>query len=197
MDYKDKITKYLEKGNGMITSQYCREEEIPSVYLTRLVDENVLTRVDRGIYISENGDYDELYFFQYKYKKTIFSYESALYLHGLTDKIPQVIEVSVTSSYKFNDIPHNVEVHYVKNEIAEIGITNVKTIFGNEVRAYNIERIICDCIQNKNKVDPEIYVKTIRDYAYSRTNNINRLFVYAEKMGISEKVRNTMEIIYE
>ncbi len=197
MEYIEKILDYLEQNNGIITSQYCREENIPTVYLTRLVKKNVLTRVDRGIYISKDGDYDVYYFFQHKFKKAIFSYETALYLQGLTDKIPHVIEVSVPYSYKFNNVPNNLEVYYVKKEIAEMGTTKAITNFGNQVKAYNIERVVCDFIQNKSDVDPEIYVKTIRDYAVSKNADINKLFMYAERMGITEKVRNTMEIIYK
>lgn len=197
MDHKDKILNYLKDNNGVITTQYCREEGIPSVYLTRLVEENILTRVDRGIYISKQGNYDEYYFFQHKFKKTVFSYETALYLQGLTDKIPQLMEASVPYSYKINNPPNNVKIYYVKSDISNMGAIEVKTIYQNMVRVYNIERIICDFIQNKSSVDPEIYTKTIREYASSKNPDINKLFVYAKKMRIIDKVRNTMEVIYE
>lgn len=197
MTYKEKILKYLKNNNGIITSEQCRQEGIPTVYLTRLVDEDILIRIDRGIYISKDGDYDEHYFFQYKYKRVIYSYETALYLQRLTDKIPQTMEVSIPYSYKINHVPNNVKLYYVKNEIADLGVIEVDTIYQNKVRAYNIERIICDFIQNKNKVDPEIYSKTIRQYASSKDSEINKLFMYAHKMGIIEKVRDTMEVVYE
>ena len=195
MNYKDKILKYLKKNNGIITTQYCREEGIPTIYLTRLVEENILTRIDRGIYISKDGDYDEYYFFQYKFKRTVFSYETALYLQGLTDKIPQIMEVSIPYSYKINEVPNNVKLYYVKNEIADMGAIEVKTIYQNTVKAYDIERIICDFIQNKSSIDSESYIKTIREYASSKKSDINKLFIYAYKMGIAEKVRTTMEVI--
>ena len=197
MNFKDKILYHLKNNNGIITTQDCREEGIPRIYLTRLVEENILTRIDRGIYISKDGDCDEHYFFQYKYKRTVFSYETALYLQGLTDKIPQVMEVSVPYSYKINNVPKNVKLYYVKNEIADMGAIEVKTIYQNKVRAYNIERIICDFIQNKSNIDPETYAKTIREYASSKYSDINKLFLYAQEMGITEKVRTTMEVIYE
>ena len=197
MNYKDKIINYLKNNNGIITTQYCRDEGIPTVYLTRLVAENMLVRIDRGIYISPDGDYDQYYFLQYKFKRAMFSYETALYLQGLTDKIPHVMDISVPYSYKINNVPDNVEVYYVKNEVADMGAIEVRTIYQNKVMAYNIERIICDFIQNKGNIDPEIYTKTIREYASSKSSDINRLFVYAQKMGIAEKVRTTMEVVYE
>ena len=58
------------------------------MYLSRLLKDGKLLRVKKGIYITKDGDYDEYYFFQHQYKKAIFSYETALYLLGQTDKIP-------------------------------------------------------------------------------------------------------------
>jgi|SRR5690554_34516 len=197
MDYRKKIIKHLKDNNGIITTQYCKEEGIPRIYLTRLLRENVLTRIDRGIYSSNVNNHDDYFFFQLRYKKVVFSYETALYLHGLTDKIPQIVEVSVPYSYKINDVPNNVRVYYVKNEISQMGVCNVKTSFGNEVRAYNMERIVCDFIQNRNDVDPEIFIKTIRIFATSKKYDLETLYDYARRMRIIEKVRNTLEIIYE
>ena len=81
--------------------------------------------MDRGIYISKQGDYDEYYFFQHKFKKTVFSYVTALYLQGLTDKIPQLIEASVPYSYKINNLPNNVKLYYVKSDISDMGAIEV------------------------------------------------------------------------
>ena len=77
-----------------------------------------------------------------------------------------------------------------------MGKIEVETVYGNKVRAYNMERTICDLIQNKSKVDPELYVTTIRNYAFSKNSDINKLYKYSQKMRITEKVRDTMEILY-
>lgn len=41
-------------------------------------------------------------------------------MQGLTDKIPQAIDVSVPYSYKINNVPENIKLYYVKKEIAEL-----------------------------------------------------------------------------
>jgi predicted transcriptional regulator of viral defense system len=197
MDYREKIINYLKVSNGIISTQNCKEEGIPRIYLTRLMREKVLTKIDRGVYSSSVSDYDSYYFFQLRYKKVVFSYETALYLHEQTDKIPQIMEVSVPYSYKINNVPNNVKVYYVKNELAKLGICNVVTSFGNEVRVYNMERIVCDFIANKKDIDPEIYIKTIKSFAASKKNDVNKLYDYAQKMQIVDKVRNTFELVYE
>jgi len=53
MDYYNKIMKLANENNGIITSQMLKDREIPSIYLTRMVKEGKLQKVDRGIYSTE------------------------------------------------------------------------------------------------------------------------------------------------
>lgn len=197
MDYKNQIKEYLETSGGMITAEYCREKNIPTVYLTRFVRQGILRKAANGIYLTEEGDFDEFYFFQYQYKKTIFSYETALYLMGVTDKIPQLIDVTVGYSYKFNEVTSKLKVHYVKKEILNIGVREVKTMFSNTVRAYSYERTLCDFISHREKMDSEVYVKILRSYSSYREKDIHHLYDIAGKMNIVDEVREIMEIVYE
>lgn len=195
MDYKQEIKDYLEKSGGIITSSYCRVNKIPTIYLSRLVKEGLLFRVTRGIYITTRANYDEFYFFQYNYKKAIFSYETALFLLGATDKIPHNIDVTVYNSYKFNKKPNNISVHYVDEYIYEIGIEEVQTMYGNLVKIYSYERTLCDFIANKENMDIEVYVKIIRFYSSYKNKDINKLYKIAAKMNIINEVRNVMETV--
>jgi hypothetical protein len=195
MDYEKQIEKHLKDSGGIITSLYCRENGIPTVYLSRLIAKGVLHRVDTGIYSTKNGDYDEFYFFQYKYSGSVFSYETALYLIGVTDKIIQVKDVTVSSKYKFNKPPVGVHVHYVKKEWLDLGVIVVKTMYGNFVRAYSYERTICDFILHKENMDPESYVKMLRGFSSYKNKNVHMLYEIAAKMGIASEVRDIIEVL--
>ncbi len=50
MNYKDKIKKYLENSGWIITCKYCRENNVPIVYLSRLSKGVELLKVKSGIY---------------------------------------------------------------------------------------------------------------------------------------------------
>lgn len=197
MYYENQIKEYLDNSGGIITSQYCRENEIPTIYLSRLSRDGKLMKVKNGIYITEDGDYDELFFLQYQYTKAIFSYETALFLLGQTDKIPWTLDVTVYNGYKFNEKPDGVNVNYVKKSIYDLGIIEKNTMFGNIVKTYSYERILCDFISNKEKMDIEVYVKIIRSYSDYKDKDIHSLQEISEKMGIENKVREIMEVVYE
>lgn len=197
MNYRKQIEIHLKKSGGIITSAYCRENNIPTVYLSRLAKEGKLFRVQKGIYITKDGDYDEYYFFQYQYRKAIFSYETALFLLGVTDKIPWRIDVTVYNGYKFNEKQDTLNINYVKKSIYNLGIIQKKTMFGNTVNVYSYERILCDFISNKEKMDVEVYVKLIRSYSKYKDKDIHSLYEIARKMGIEDKVKEVMEVVYE
>lgn len=197
MNYRKQIEIHLKESGGIITSAYCRENNIPTVYLSRLTKEGKLSRVQKGIYIIEDGDFDEYYFFQYQYGKAIFSYETALFLLGVTDKIPWRIDVTVYNGYKFNEKQDTLNINYVKKSIYNLGIIQKKTMFGNIVNVYSYERILCDFISNKEKMDTEVYVKLIRSYSKYKDKDIHSLYEIARKMGIEDKVREVMEVVYE
>lgn len=194
MDYKKRINEYLHESGGIITSKDCRVCEIPSVYLTRMERNNELTKVDRGIYIDSSGDYDELFFLQYKYKKIIYSYETALFLMDISDKFAGKIEVSVPYSYKVNN-PKNMNINYVSDELHNIGVVETKTSYGNKVKIYGFERTLCDFVKNEKNMDREVYIKMLKAYGKYKDKDLNKLYIISKKMGIADKVRNIVELL--
>lgn len=197
MGYREYIEQYLEKSGGIITASYCRSNKIPTVYLSRLVQEGTLQRVTEGLYVSEEGMYDDYFTFQYRFRQAIFSYETALHLLGVTDIIPQEMNVTVYNSYKFNRTPDRVTPHYVHKEIHELGVVEARTMFNNPVRVYSFERTLCDFIAHEDSMDREVYVKILRSYPTYAQRDISTLYEIATRMGINRKVKALMEVVYE
>lgn len=193
---QQKIENHLVQNGGLVSAAWCKENNIPTVYLTRMARKGILYQVEKGLYVSNDAtNYDEMYFFQYRYKKPVFSYESALSLFEMTDKIIGVFDVTVPQGYKFNQPQENAVVHYASKAVFNLGVVEKKTPFGNIVRAYSLERTVCDFIKDKEKCDTEVYVKFLQSYAKSQNKDMNTLYLYARAMNITEKVRSVMEIL--
>lgn len=197
MEYEQIIRKKMNQTGGMITANEIKEANIPTVYLTRMMEKGEIIRAERGIYLDSDGDYDEYYFFQKRYKIAIFSYLSALYLHRLTEVIPQEMEVSVYKGYNAHRMSGNVRVHYINKAIHNLGVTECNTQFGNKVKVYNLERTICDLIKNNQQIDPELFAKSLNAYIRSENKDLNRLYEYSKIMKIQEKVKGIMVILNE
>jgi predicted transcriptional regulator of viral defense system len=197
MDYAKQIKENMKKTGGVITSKEVRDSNIPTIYLTRMAEAGEIIRADRGIYILPDGDYDEYYFFHKRYKVAIFSYVSALHLHQFTDIIPEEIEITVYKGYNPHRISGIVKVRYVTKAIYNLGVTECKTVFGNTVKVYDLERTICDFVKNRNEIETELFSKTINKYVRDKNKDLNKLYEYSKKMKIYEKVKEILEIVYE
>ena len=151
----------------------------------------------RGIYLTKDGDYDEFYFFQLRYPKAIYSYNTALYFIDRTDKLPHTIDITVYNGYKFNEKMKNVDVHYVDKRIYDIGIVEVETAYGNKVKAYSLERVLCDFLVHKNEIDSEDYLKLVQSYIYDKNKDVSSFYNLIIKMGVAEKIMDVVQIMCE
>ena len=86
MTKKEKIENFIEKYNGyLITSLVC-SEDISKTYNEKYIKEHGMDIVTRAVYIADDVWPDELFILQQGNAAFIVSGESALYLHGLTDR---------------------------------------------------------------------------------------------------------------
>lgn len=196
-NYKNQIKEYAKTSGGIVTSKYCREHNIPTIYLNRLVEEGFLFNAKRGIYLTKDGDYDEFYFFQLRYPKAIYSYNTALYFIDRTDKLSHTIDITVYNGYKFNEKMKNVDVHYVDKRIYDIGIVEVETAYGNKVKAYSLERVLCDFLVHKNEIDSEDYLKLVQSYIYDKSKVVSSFYDLIIKMGVANKIMDVVQIMCE
>lgn len=194
MEYESKILKLFK--NGYLTTKDVTDNNIPRTYLTKLIKENKIERVSRGVYIKKNELVDEFVVLQSKSKYAIYSNTTALYVHGFSNRIPIRYDITVKSGYKGSlQKEDNVNLFYTKRELLELGVIDYKLDSGNIIRVYDLDKTICDIIKNKKKIDAEIFNKAIRGYFYSKKKNALKLYEYAKKMNIYNKVMDTFELL--
>lgn len=193
----DTIKQIININNGMLSTRMIEPLNISRQYLSIMEKNNDIEKVSRGIYLLPSAFEDSYFLFQQKYKKAIFSHMNALYFYGMTEEFPYNYTVTVPQNYHVDIVNEKCNVFYVSDDIYEIGIVEVETPNGNKVRAYDKERCICDIIRSKGRMDPEQVKKSIKQYIQSRDKNIVKLSDYAKKMGISEKVMETVGVYYE
>ena len=193
MEYENKILKLFK--NGYLTTKDVNDNNIPRFYLTKLIKDDKIERVSRGVYIKKNELIDEFVILQSKSKNAIYSNTTALYLHGFSNRIPIKYDITINNGYNGSlQKEYNVNLFYTKRELLELGVINYKLDSGNIIRVYDLDKTICDIIKNKKKIDAEIFNKAIREYFYSKKKNTLKLYEYAKKMNIYNKVRDTFEV---
>ncbi len=196
MNNYDKILDYTKKNNGYITAKEAESLEINSTFLSNLVNEKKLERVGVGIYKLPEYPIDNFYILSKSSKNMCYSHATSLYLHNMSDRIPLVYDITVPYNYSGNLLDNeNVSLRYVKDDIFELGMTDIKTINNLTVKCYDLERTLCDIIKDKNRMDKEIYSRGLKEYARNKNKDIFKLVKYAKKLDIEDEVVHLMEVL--
>ena len=190
-----KILKIMKNNNEIITPAQLEEKGISRVYLSNMEKEGIIERIERGIYVTKDFKYDEYYLFQLKYPKAIFSYNTALYFYEMTERTPIKMDVTVYREYNPHRFKDFVNVYKVNKEFFDLGVVEKKSPQGMKVKTYNLERTVCDIIKDKDSIDIEIRNKAIKKCIKNKEFNASKMFEYAKKMNIYDKVKNYMEAI--
>ena len=193
----DVIKQIMMTNNGMISTRMIEPLNISRQYLSIMENNNDIEKISRGVYLLPSAFEDSYFSFQQKYRKVIFSHMNALYFYGLTEEFPYNYTVTVPQRYHVDMVNEKCNVFYVSDDIYGIGIVEVQTPNGNNVRAYDKERCICDIVRSKSRMDIEQVKKSIKLYIKSSDKDMTKLSDYAKKMGISEKVMEMVGTYYE
>lgn len=198
MDNIWKVIQIIAKNNnGFIKTSDIESSGISRPMLGKYTDAGKLIQVRKGLYILADDIADEFALLQVQSSKLVFSYGTALYLWGLSDRTPHEFHITVPSStntIKLRKNNPNLKCHYVQREYYEIGITETRSPQGSMVRLYDKERCICDLILSKEQVDMQVYSSAIKEYFKSKPNH-RRLLKYGKIFGIEEKIRTYMEVL--
>ncbi len=196
MNNRKKLEKLIKQHHGTILSADLDKYEIPRTYLSVLVAEGKLERVDRGIYVSSDSVEDAMFAMQSKYSKLIYSHETALYLHGLSDRTPFEYSATVPSGYKVvENVSERFKVYYIKKDLYAMGVTDTNTLFGNVIKVYNLERTICDIVRSRNRIDIQILNEALKRFVKIKSADYSLLMEYAKKLNVETVIKNYLEVL--
>ncbi|MDO4478781.1 MAG: abortive phage infection protein [Lachnospiraceae bacterium] len=155
-----------------------------------------MEKVAHGIYALDDVWPDELFVLQERNKNIIYSGETALYLHGLTDREYSQLCFTVPTGYNATHIKkENKQVRYANAETLELGTCEVPSSSGNMVKAYDRERCICDLIKDRKKYEIQTFQTAIKEYMALRDKNLTRLIDYAIRLGVRDEVMKYVEVM--
>ncbi len=192
----ERIRKIIKDQNGLLLTADLKKYGIPRTYLSNLVKKGEIQRVSRGIYTSPDYLIDEMATTQARYKKAIFSHESALYLLDLTDRTPLFFSMTVPAGYNAASLKANgIKVYFVKRSLYQLGLVTAKSPHGNDIRSFNLERTICDVLRNRNQIDSHFINESLKRYVKRDDKNIHALYAYAKKFRVQKFVREYIEVL--
>ena len=196
MDYMTELTAIAKTHGGIIETKIAAQRGISKAMLYQLWIVDKIHRIVKGQYILPDDMQDELLAISNRSERIIFSHETALYLHGISDRTPFEHTVTAPSGcIPSAAIKSECKVYYIKPELFELGKTTLRTPAGNDVPAYDLERTICDVIRSRNKLGTETFLAALKMYAASPKKNLNQLNTYAKQMRVEKVLRQYLEVL--
>ena len=196
MDYITELTAIASEHGGIIEAKIAAQRGISKAMLYKLCKEDKIHRIVKGQYILPDDMQDELLSISKRSDKIIFSHETALFLHGISDRTPFEHTITAPSGcIPSTSIKSECKVYYIKPELFDLGRTMLQTPAGNNVQAYDLERTICDVIRSRNKVGTETFLAALKMYAASPKKNLNKLNTYAKQLRVEKVLRQYLEVL--
>lgn len=194
MDYKNKILEYMKNNSDMITTKEANQQGFPRIALSRLVNENLIEKVKSGLYVVKDSWGDEYFSLIYR-NDAIYSHLTALYFNDLCERVPLEYDITVKRNY-YGDLTNNnrVKLYYVNEDIFNLGLVEIKSPQGKIIRCYDVERCLCDLIKCKDKIYLEYLKYAFNEYYKIQKNDTKKLYEYAKKLNIYDKVKEFMDI---
>jgi predicted transcriptional regulator of viral defense system len=196
VNHKKRIEELIKKNHGTVLSSDLNEYDIPRAYLQSMVKEGSIERIERGIYVATNSFEDEMYAMQRKYTKLIYSHETSLFIHGLSDRTPFEYSASVPSGYKVvNNVSEKFKIYYIKKNLHQLGVEVCKSPFGNQISVYNVERTICDILRSRSRIDVQILNDAMKRFVKLKSTDYSLLMNYAKQLNIESIVKDYLEVL--
>ena len=184
------------QNKGIVTAAMVKENNLSPGALKYLCDNGKLEKTTRGVYMLPTAWDDEFINLQARFKKGVFSHETSLFLHGLTDRTPIKFHMTFPTSYNLTRVKaFNVQCHQNKLEIYSTGIVDTTTPNGNLIKAYSPEKTLCDILVKKSSTDIQLISTAFKMYKDSKEKNIPLLSEYAKMLKVERKVRTYLEVL--
>ena len=191
------LEEYIQE-NLIITNKEAEELGYSRHNLSELTKGGQLERLRPGLYQLKGKVIDDFILISSNSNRIIFSHQTALYLHDLSDRTPNVFHISVPQGHNASHIKkryEDLQVHYVKKDLNGIGKIEIKSPQGNFIPVYDIDRTICDIIIGREKIDKQIFTEALKRYFKSTNKDLRRLIKYSRLFKIEDEIRKYMEVL--
>lgn len=196
MGATEKIINIATNNNGVVTTSMVVAAGFSRGNIKYLVEKGMLEKSARGVYILPEVWDDEIFNLQSRFRRGIYSHETALFLWDLTDRTPNRYHMTFPANYNLTKPKEeNVQCVQCKDTLYDLGIVEVITPGGNTVRAYSVERTLCDVLRPHSRVDIQVVAEAFKRYATDTEKNIPILSEYAKRLKVEKKLRAYLEVL--
>jgi len=193
---EDIVLSLLENNKGYLTAKTARENGVRNYTLQRMAAKGLIERAAHGLYVGPDILPDPFFVAQYRCPRGVFSHETALFLHDLSDRVPLQLMMTIPAGWNSKLlVSDDLMFFYTIPKYANLGVTNIETVSGLDVKAYDTGRTLCDCLKSVNKLDKDLVLTALKRYMKMPHVDKAKLLEYAAIFKIRDIVLRYMEVL--
>lgn len=198
-DIKDNIEKLFIQNRGYARTGELIKKGIHSSYIYELESEGIITKVKRGLFKLTEYSFEEeneLVEVSKIIPNGVVCLLSALSFYEFTTYNPWEYYVAVFRKSRtpvISEYPP-IKILYFSEKQYSIGLTTIE-IAGNEVKIYDREKTICDCVRYRNKIGMDIFKEALKEYLKYKEKDLSKLMKYAENLGVKKVLKDYLEVL--
>lgn len=196
MKVQEQLEELAAQQHGILKTSDVVVAGISKTAFSAFLKKNGYEKTSHGVYCAPDAWEDRMYLLQLRCQKIVFSHETALFLHDLSDQEPLHYSVTVQTGYNPTHLTDDgIQVYTVKRTLVDLGKMELRTPFGNPIHGYDLERTICDIVRSRSTIEARTLHDALRQYARRRDKNLLRLMEYAEQFRIQAILRQYLEVL--
>ena len=190
------VANEVEKNNGFVFLATLKDSGYPNQSSLNYLKKEGFEKVSGGIYLSPLYYEDDMYVFQKRFAKGVYSHETALYLHNLSDVTPFNYTMTFPRGYHSKKIKEEpISVVWKDRSVWQEDQTTVRSSNGNDIVVYSMERTLCDMFNTRYEADEDVRLQAIVKYMKRADKNIPKLLNLAKRYNVLDKLKTYVEVL--
>lgn len=199
MGRNKEIVRFVDGAGGVASAAQIKGAGFLPGSISYALKSGIIDKLTRGVYCLPDVFHDEFTAISYRWRKCVISHGSALYLAGLSDRMPHALDVTVPHGYNPRGLTRehpDARIHRVNPEVYELGITEVRSPCGAMVKAYSAERTVADLISQRSSegADPQLVRDAVAGYFKRSDADLEGLARMCSALGVGDEFRMYLEM---
>lgn len=196
MTANERLDLLFERNSGILKTAQVLENGISKSTFYAYAKQHGVKQVAHGVYVSPDAWTDAMYLLHLRCAQAVFSHESALFFHDLTDREPSPYSITVKTGYNPSSLQvDGIKVYTIKKELHDMGIVTMNTPFGHPVLVYDMERTTCDLIRSRSGIEVQTFQDALKQYAKRKDKDLRKLMRYAQMFHVEKLLRQYLEVL--
>lgn len=146
----DRLDLLFQQNNGIVKTAQVLEIGIAKSTFYAYAKQRGVEQAAHGVYVSPDAWTDAMYLLHLRCAQAVFSHESALFFHDLTDREPNPYSITVKTGYNPASLQADgIKVYTIKKELHDVGYSFKLMLEDRsiEILAYNLETVLAEKLE--------------------------------------------------